>query len=80
MYSVVNKATSVIPNQAALEIFQKVGTVTSVDMMIDDVMNICTTKADTEEVGCSGRAQKTRFHRGPGIVFRAYKVTLALRL
>ena len=62
IYSIVNKATSVVsnPNQTAFEIFRKVGTVsntvTSADMMINDVVNICMTKADNEEVGCSRRA------------------------
>ena len=62
MCSIVNKATRVVsnPNQTAFEIFRKVGTVsstvTSADMMIKDVVNMCMTKADREEVGCSRRA------------------------
>lgn len=62
IYSMVNKATSVVskPNQTAFEILRKVGTVsktvTIADMMINDVMNMCMTKAEDEEVGCSRRA------------------------
>ena len=62
MYSIVNRPTSVAsnPNQTAFEIFRKVGTVsnavTSADMMIKDVVYMCTTKADGEEVGCLRRA------------------------
>ena len=62
MYSIVNKATSVVskPNQTAFEILRKVGTVsktvTRADMMINDVRNTCITKAEVEEVGCSRRA------------------------
>jgi len=62
MYSIVNKATSVVskPNQTAFEILRKVGTVsntvTRADMMISDVMNTCIMKAEDEEVGCSRRA------------------------
>ena len=62
MYSIVNKATSVVskPNQTAFEILRKVGTVsntvTRADMMINDVMNTCIMKAEDEEVGCSRRA------------------------
>lgn len=62
MYSTVNRATSVVskPNHTAPEILRKVGTVsrtvTRADMMINDVMNTCMTKAEDEEVGCSRRA------------------------
>ena len=62
MYSIVNKATSVVskPNQTAFEILRKVGTVsntvTRADTMINDVMNTCIMKADDEVVGCSRRA------------------------
>jgi hypothetical protein len=62
MYSIVNKATSVVskPNHTAFEILRKVGTVsktvTRADMMIDDVMNTCMMNAEDEEVGCSRRA------------------------
>lgn len=62
IYSIVNKATSVVsnPNQTAFEILRKVGTVsntvTRADMMMSDVINTCMTKAEVEEVGCSRRA------------------------
>ena len=62
MYSIVNKATSVVskPNQTAFEILRKVGTVsntvTRADMIMSDVMNMCMTKAGDEEVGFSRRA------------------------
>lgn len=62
MYSIVNKATRVVsnPNQTAFEILRNVGTVsktvTRADMMINDVINTCMTKAEEEEVGCSRRA------------------------
>jgi len=62
MYSIVNKATSVVsnPNQTAFEILRKVGTVsktvTRADMMINAVMDTCMTNAEGEEVGCSRRA------------------------
>ena len=55
-------STSVVsnPNQTAFEIFRKVGTVsntvTTADMMIEDVVYMCMAKADREEVGCSRRA------------------------
>jgi hypothetical protein len=86
MYSIVNNATSVVskPNQTAFEILRKVGTVsrtvTRAEMMINDVMNTCMTKAEGEEVGCSRRAWRSCFHRGPDTVSGASKVTLALRL
>ena len=62
MYSIVNKATSVVskPNQTAFEILRKVGTVsntvTSADMIINDVIKTCIMKAEDEEVGRSRRA------------------------
>ena len=62
MYSIVNKATSVVskPNHTAFEILRKVGTVsktvTRADRMINDVIDICMMKAEVEEVGCSRRA------------------------
>ena len=49
-------------------------------MIINDVMNTCMTKAEDEEVGCSRRAWRSCFHRGPDTVSGASKVTLALRL
>lgn len=70
MYSTVNNATKLVsrPNQTLPETACEEGivssTVTAAEMMIREVVATCIKKADGEEVGCSSRRYRSRFHRG----------------
>lgn len=70
MYSMVNSATRLVssPNQTLPEIVCDVGmvskTVTVAEIIISEVVAKWITKADCEDVGCSSKRYRSRFHRG----------------